>query len=58
MGIVLTNIVRRPVKEHTDLEEELHENAHIDYERVAIVSTRKRLFLPSTPANMCCHPGP
>lgn len=29
---------RRPVKEHTELEEELHEKAHIDYDRVAIVS--------------------
>jgi hypothetical protein len=27
----------RPVKEHTELEEELHEKAHIDYDRVAIV---------------------
>jgi phosphoenolpyruvate carboxykinase (ATP) len=27
----------QPVKEHTELEEELHENAHIDYDRVAIV---------------------
>ena len=27
----------RPQKEHTELEEELHETAHIDYERVAIV---------------------
>jgi hypothetical protein len=26
-----------PVKEHTELEEELHEKAHIDYDRVAIV---------------------
>ena len=28
----------RPGKSHTELEEELHETAHIDYERVAIVS--------------------
>lgn len=28
----------RPSKEHTELEEELHEKAHIDYDRVAIVS--------------------
>ncbi|KAG4421022.1 hypothetical protein IFR04_005891 [Cadophora malorum] len=27
----------QPVKEHTELEEELHEKAHIDYDRVAIV---------------------
>lgn len=29
----------RPAKGRTELEEELHEVAHIDYERVAIVST-------------------
>lgn len=29
----------RPAKEHTDIEEELHDKAHIDYDRVAIVST-------------------
>lgn len=27
----------RPVTEHTELENELHEKAHIDYDRVAIV---------------------
>ena len=27
----------RPQREHTDLEEELHELAHIDYDRVSIV---------------------
>ena len=27
----------RPTQGHTELEEELHETAHIDYERVAIV---------------------
>jgi phosphoenolpyruvate carboxykinase (ATP) len=32
----------QPVKEHTELEEELHEKAHIDYERVAIVRTLDR----------------
>lgn len=31
-------VINRPVKEHTELEEELHEKAHIDYDRVAIVS--------------------
>lgn len=30
---------RRPVVEHTELENELHEKAHIDYDRVAIVCT-------------------
>ena len=29
--------VSRPQIEHTELEEELHEKAHIDYDRVAIV---------------------
>ena len=28
----------RPSREHTELEEELHETAHIDYDRVAIVA--------------------
>jgi phosphoenolpyruvate carboxykinase (ATP) len=27
-----------PHREHTDLEEELHETAHIDYDRVAIIA--------------------
>ena len=30
-------IMDRPSREHTELEEELHETAHIDYDRVAIV---------------------
>lgn len=30
-------IIYRPSREHTDIEEELHETAHIDYDRVAIV---------------------
>jgi hypothetical protein len=30
--------ISRPGKGHTELEEELHETAHIDYDRVAIVS--------------------
>ena len=30
--------VARPAREHTELEEELHESAHIDYDRVAIVA--------------------
>jgi hypothetical protein len=29
-------IMDRPSREHTELEEELHETAHIDYDRVAI----------------------
>jgi len=32
-----TNIVERPQAEHTEIEEELHEKANIDYDRVAIV---------------------
>ena len=28
-----------PEREHTEIEEELHEKAHIDYDRVAIVRT-------------------
>jgi len=35
--------IYRPQAEHTELEEELHERAHIDYDRVAIV----RLHHPS-----------
>ncbi|RKF56593.1 Phosphoenolpyruvate carboxykinase [Erysiphe neolycopersici] len=33
-----------PIKEHTELEEELHDTAHIDYDRVAIIPN------PSVPA--------
>lgn len=29
---------RRPAREHTELEEELHTHAHIDYDRVAIIA--------------------
>jgi hypothetical protein len=29
----------QPQREHTEIEEELHERAHIDYDRVAIVSS-------------------
>jgi len=36
--------LRRPTQEHTELEEELHESAHIDYDRVAIIAN------PSVPA--------
>ncbi|SZF00092.1 unnamed protein product [Blumeria hordei] len=32
-----SDIKSSPIKEHTRLEEELHDNAHIDYDRVAIV---------------------
>ena len=33
----------RPAREHTEIEEELHELANIDYDRVAIV----RILSPS-----------
>ena len=36
LGSILT--ITRPAKEHTEIEEELHDKAHIDYDRVAIVS--------------------
>jgi phosphoenolpyruvate carboxykinase (ATP) len=32
-----TNIGFSPHQEHTELEQELHDKAHIDYDRVAIV---------------------
>lgn len=32
-----------PQREHTEIEEELHEKAHIDYDRVAIVSRQSTL---------------
>ncbi len=38
--------LRRPQREHTELEEELHEVAHIDYDRVAIVSDSIPLWPP------------
>ena len=31
--------LHRPQNEHTEIEEELHERAHIDYDRVSIVRT-------------------
>lgn len=33
-----SQISSRPSREHTELEEELHSTAHIDYDRVAIVA--------------------
>jgi hypothetical protein len=41
----------RPHREHTEIEEELHETAHIDYDRVAIVanpSVAARMNAPCT----------
>ena len=42
-------LLSRPQHEHTELEEELHEKAHIDYDRVAIVSQTnpKVLLVPA-----------
>lgn len=40
-SVIIDSITKkkcRPQIEHTELEEELHERAHIDYDRVAIVS--------------------
>ena len=36
----------RPKKEHTEIEEELHDKAHIDYDRVAIVCSSLSPSLP------------
>ena len=36
--VIADRYVDRPQREHTEIEEELHEIAHIDYDRVAIVS--------------------
>lgn len=33
-----SHIPHRPTREHTEIEEELHDKANIDYDRVAIVS--------------------
>ena len=38
----------RPQKDHTEIEEELHETAHIDYDRVAIVGLSSNLEEAST----------
>lgn len=35
--LVANCLLLRPSKGHTELEEELHETAHIDYDRVSIV---------------------
>jgi hypothetical protein len=37
-------VIHRPTREHTELEEELHEIAHIDYDRVAIVCMGKTIL--------------
>jgi hypothetical protein len=36
--------IPRPQREHTEIEEELYERAHIDYDRVAIVSASVTTF--------------
>lgn len=53
--------MNRPQQEHTELEEELHERAHIDYDRVSIVSwiaslvlvQSSRLLLDRQPIRTC-----
>lgn len=53
-GTQLTlRFVLRPSREHTELEEELHETAHIDYDRVAIVSTTLNLQLSRFILTIC-----
>jgi len=54
-----TNTFGRPSKEHTELEEELHEKAHIDYDRVAIVSipTSQGSFIASIAHTNLSPPG-
>jgi hypothetical protein len=49
-----------PHIEHTELEEELHEKAHIDYDTVAIVSTidSNTTFAPSSPVLFVRSPTP
>lgn len=37
--------------EHTEIEEELHDRAHIDYDRVAIVSPPSRLLVTKLPTD-------
>jgi phosphoenolpyruvate carboxykinase (ATP) len=37
-GVLQLTSYLRPSREHTELEEELHTTAHIDYDRVAIVA--------------------
>ena len=38
LDLVLTFLSRPSKNDHTEIEEELHDRAHIDYDRVAIVS--------------------
>jgi hypothetical protein len=37
LKLVANQTLHRPQREHTEIEEELHEKAHIDYDRVSIV---------------------
>lgn len=53
---VLLTLSLRPNKEHTEIEESLHDKAHIDYDRVAIVSLPRLVkhlrhtdFIPRSP---------
>ena len=49
MGWTKLTTISRPNKEHTEIEESLHDKAHIDYDRVAIVC------LPSGSRNTPVH---
>jgi phosphoenolpyruvate carboxykinase (ATP) len=46
---MMANQSHRPAKGRTELEEELHETAHIDYERVAIVRIAPNSLHASVP---------
>ena len=48
----------QPQREHTEIEEELHEKAHIDYDRVAIVSCIEQFLFPVPLLTMLRLPTP
>ena len=55
----MLNLAYRPSREHTKIEEELYEIAHIDYERVTIVSLSTNSYWQSSSAHICsldCQP--
>jgi phosphoenolpyruvate carboxykinase (ATP) len=49
--------MNRPSREHTELEEELHETAHIDYDRVAIVCHHPPSTLITTNRSQVANPS-
>ena len=55
----LTYTLHRPQREHTEIEEELHEIAHIDYDRVAIVSDSscQYAFSPTLKLSQIANPS-